>query len=376
MTRPRVLLVSSGLEHARRGFESFARECFEALRGSDGLEIELVKGSGSRAPGERVVPTLRRDGVIARSLARPRGTRPFRIEALTFAFSLQPLLLAHRPDVVYLSEWDTARALVRLRRVTGLSYRVAFSNGAPVETAFDGFDLVQELTPAALDWVLERGAERERHAVLPYGFEIPPQLCFTSPEARLSIRRRLGLPSDRPVIVSLSALNSSHKRLDYLIDEVAALPEPRPFLVMAGEPDRETPALRSLAAQRLGSQGHTFMTLPRDQVNDLLDASDLFVLASLYEAQGRVLVEAMSRGLPCVAHESSVVRFALGQWGRCGDLALSGILTRLLTEELNLSPEARRDRAQTGHQHVYERFSWDRLTPRYVEFLTSAAGLS
>lgn len=368
--------MCSGLEHARRGFESFARECFEALRGAEGLKIELVKGSGSRAPDEHVAPTLRRDGVIARSLAGPKGARPFRIEALAFAFGLQPLLLAHRPDVVYLSEWDTARALVRLRRMTRLSYRIVFSNGAPVETGFDGFDLVQELTPAALDWVLERGAERERHTVLPYGFAIPSQLRFVSREARLSLRRRFGLPTDRPVVVSLSALNSSHKRLDYLINEVAALPETRPFLAMAGEPDRETPPIQSLAAERLGRNGYAFMTLPRDQVNDLLDASDVFVLASLYEAQGRVLVEAMSRGLPCVAHESSVVRFALGKWGRSGDLAVSGTLTRLLSEELSLDPEERRNRGQAGHEHVYERFSWDRLTHRYVEFLGSADRLS
>ena len=30
-TVPRVTLVCSGLDHARRGYESFARECFDAL---------------------------------------------------------------------------------------------------------------------------------------------------------------------------------------------------------------------------------------------------------------------------------------------------------------------------------------------------------
>src|SRR4051795_8704100 len=102
---PYVLLVCTGLEHARRGFESFARECFDTLRIDPGVHIELVKGSGSAKEGERAIPTLRRDTALARALGRAFKFRPFRLEALVFAFSLQPVLLHRRPDIVYVSEW-------------------------------------------------------------------------------------------------------------------------------------------------------------------------------------------------------------------------------------------------------------------------------
>lgn len=39
------MLACSGLEHAHRGFESFARECFEELRDEPRLDIELVKAT-------------------------------------------------------------------------------------------------------------------------------------------------------------------------------------------------------------------------------------------------------------------------------------------------------------------------------------------
>jgi glycosyltransferase involved in cell wall biosynthesis len=187
------------------------------------------------------------------------------------------------------------------------------------------------------------------------------------------LRTRLGLPAERMVIVSVAALNRHHKRLDYLIEEVAALPAPRPFLILVGEPDEETPALRQLAGERLGAAGHSFRTVPAAEVADLLRASDVFVLASLHEAQGRALIEAASQGLPSIAHDSPITRYALGEYGIFADLSHRGSLTRLLREQAAADPEATRARAQAVHRYVYETFSWDRLRQRYVALFDEVA---
>lgn len=369
--RPRVLLVCSGLDHARRGYESFARQCFEALHGDPGIEIELAKGSGPAGPGEHSVPTLRRDGAIAETLGKALRVRPFRLEALAFAVSLQPLLMRRRPDVVYLSEWDTARGLASLRRLTSRRFKLVLCNGGFAAGGFEHLDRVQELTPAARDHVLELGADPSRHTVLPLGFSIDPKLRLLSADDRAALRRRLGLPVDRPIVVSVAALNRSHKRLDYLIDELAALPPPRPFALLVGEPDAETAALRSLAAQRLGDDGHEFRTVAPGQVRELLRASDLFVLASLAEMQGRAAIEAMGEGLPCVVHDSAVMRFAVGEQGTLADLQEPGALTPLLSQGGVRGVDEAAARAR--HRHVYDRFSWERLRPRYVQLLSEAA---
>lgn len=370
-TPPHVLLVCSGLDHARRGYESFARECFEQLRGEPAIRLELVKGSGSPGPGERSIPTLRRDNAAAQALGRRVGFRPFRLEALAFAFTLQPLLVRRRPDLVYLSEWDTARGLAALR--TGLlqRFRLLLCNGGFAECAFGHLDHVQELTPAARDHVVERGADPSRHTVLPLGFDIAPSLPLMPTAHRSAIRAAWSLPADRPILVSVAALNRSHKRLDYLIDELAAVPDPRPFALFLGEPDHETPELKVHAAAKLGRENHRFLTIRADQVRDLLRASDAFVLTSLAEMQGRAAVEAMAQGLPCLVHDSPVMKFAVGDHGRCANFAEHGQLTRMLMQDdlFVLNPED----AQKRHQHVYARFSWDALRPRYVQMFQSVA---
>jgi len=362
--------VCSGLDHAHRGFESFARQCFDALHKDPSLHIELVKGSGRRGPDERSVPTLRRDHAVAKALGGAFGFRPFRLEALAFAFSLQPVLMRRRPDVVFLSEWDTARGLAGLRSLTRLRFKLLLSNGTFATGGFDHLDHVQELTPAGFDHVVACGADPRRHTVLPLGFDIDKQLTLPSEAERSRLRQRLELPVDRQILLSVAALNRHHKRLDYLIEEVAALPRPRPYVMLIGEPEAETPGLRTLARNRLGDDGHAIRTVPAAEVADFYRVSDVFVLASLAEAQGRALVEAMSHGLPCITHDSPVMRFAVGDCGRFGDLSQRGALTGLLESGM---PGRDADQAEARHAFVYERFSWDRLRPRYVELLSAVA---
>jgi glycosyltransferase involved in cell wall biosynthesis len=366
--------VCSGLEHVHRGFESFARECFEALRDDPGVYIELVKGSGPSRPRERSVPTLRRDRRIARALGQVLGARSFRIEAFAFAFSLSPLIVHRHPDLVYLSEWDTARALATIRSWTRQRFKLLLCNGTLAAEGFGHLDRVQDLTPGAREYVLERGADPWRHTVLPLGFHIQPQLDVPSESERHALRQRLELPDDRSIVVSVAALNRYHKRLDYMIEEIASIPEPRPFLLMLGQPEEETPGLRLLARRRLGDGGHSIRSVPPREVADACRASDIFALASVWEGLPRALIEASALGLPCLAHAYPITDFALGPHGYSADLRQDGALAQLIRSlgADDFTPASASER----HRYAYEHFSWDSLRPRYVELLREVSGRS
>lgn len=368
----RVLLACSGLEHARRGFESFARECFETLRDEPLLDLELVKGSGADGDRERAVWALKRDDRAARALGRLFKRDPMHFEQFAFAFSVQPRILGRKPDVVYFSEWYTGVGLNKLRRVNRQDYALVLSNGSMAPTGFEWFDRVHQHTAPAYEYVLAHGADPRRQTLLPVAFRLAPELEVPSDDERHALRSRHGLPQDRMIVISVAALNRWHKRLDYLIEEVALLPEPRPFLLMVGQPEQETEGLRKLARERLGEDGHDFRTVTPSEVDELLRASDAFVLASLAEGLPRALVEGLSRGLLCLAHDYPVAHYALGEHGRLADFEERGSLANLLRE---WSP---RDRdpslARERHRYVYERFSWDALRPQYVDLLAGAKG--
>lgn len=365
--RPRVLLACSGLEHAHRGYESFARECFDTLRDDPRLELWLLKATGASGERERAVPALKRDDALARALGRIRGNG-LKVEQAAFALSLQPEILRRRPDVVYFSEWYTGVVLNKLRRLNRQQYALVLSNGSMAADGFEPFDRVHQHTAPALEFVLARGADPRRHILLPVAFTVPESV--PDDVERQALRTELGLPADRPIVVSVAALNRYHKRLDYVIEEIARLDEPRPYLLLVGQPEDETEGLRALAAQLLGDEGHGFRTVTRAEVDPLLRASDLFVLGSLAEGLPRALVEAMAHGLPCLAHDYSVARFALGEHGLLADFTEAGALAGLVGTAVaaGARPDAVRQR------FVRDNFGWDALAPRYVEMLTGAVG--
>jgi glycosyltransferase involved in cell wall biosynthesis len=357
------------LDRTRRGFETFARECFEALRDNPEIAIRLAKGTGKRRHGELLIPALARDGVAARRLAKLTSREPFVVEHVTFAVALLPVLARRRPDVVYFSEWHVGRVLAAWRRLSRQSFALVFCNGALMAEGYGHLDLVQQLVPGAIEYVVERGGTRERQTLLPLGVAIESSPKFDK-NTRETLRRRLALPTDRRIVLSAGAIGHQ-KRMDHLVGEIASMPEPRPFLLLMGQQDAETQAIRKLAQERLGADGHDIRTVPPEAMADHYRASDVFVLASLWESFGRVLVEAQSHGLPCLAHDYPVMKWLLGEEGETTDLRRQGSVASWLR---GLTAADFSDaRARRRHRAAYARFSWDVLVPSYVEMLRQAA---
>jgi 1,2-diacylglycerol 3-alpha-glucosyltransferase len=357
--------------HVVRGFESFAEECFEALRGRPELEVGLVAGRGRPRDGRLTAPVPAADAAVARALGRAMRRDGYFAQQILFAVALAPILAARRPHVVLVSDWVLASALGRLRALTRLGYKLLLSNGAPGGPRFDwSIDHVQQLTPALHRLALEGGEPPGRHTLLPLGVAIEREPPDRSPLARRRERARLGLPVEGEILLSVAALNAWSKRIDHLADEVAPL-EQRPHLVLLGQPEPETPALLRHVRDRLGAGGVTARTVLRADVPAYYRAADMFVLASLHESMGRVLVEALSHGLPVLAHDSHWSRFALADCGWLADLSEPGALAGLVERARAAGdpPGA----AEARHRSAYERYAWDRLAPAYVEMVRACA---
>jgi glycosyltransferase involved in cell wall biosynthesis len=135
---------------------------------------------------------------------------------------------------------------------------------------------------------------------------------------------------------------------------------------MLGQIEAESAEIVALAKELLEADKFKIKTVASDQVVDYYQVADAFVLASLGEGLPRVLLEAMSYGLPCITHDYAVSRFVLKDEGYFGNFELAGSLTSLISDVLSQNNDNSKLRR---HQSVYERFSWDKIHDNYVMML-------
>jgi glycosyltransferase involved in cell wall biosynthesis len=98
---------------------------------------------------------------------------------------------------------------------------------------------------------------------------------------------------------------------------------------------------------------------------------DAFVLASLSEGFGRVFLEAMSYGLPCLAHDYEIPQFILGEYGYFANFEVIGSLASLMRQVLAEGDD--QDKRYLRHHSIYERFSWEKLQQAYIEMIQHLA---
>lgn len=367
----KVFIICSGLGHVKRGFESFSQECFDTLSKGPTLDITLFKGGGNSYKKEISLWNLPRNNWITIQLGKLSGRGAYFTEQKTFFVSLIPYLYREQPDIIYFSDGTLGNLLWHWRLLTKQSYKLLFSNGGPLSPPFLRWDHVQQVTPIHLQAALDAGTPTEKQSLVPYGIQMPSELqALTLPE-RESLRHKLGLPEDRPLILSVGTINKSHKRMDYIIQEVASLPKPRPYLLLLGQQDSESPEIIQLGNRLLGSDHFQIRTVNQQEVADYYRIADAFILASLGEGFGRVFLEAMSHGLPCLAHDYEVTRFVLGKDGYLANFEFTGSLAGLIRQVLAEGHE--QSKRHLRHRHVYKHFSWERLRASYVEMIQRCA---
>ena len=122
---------------------------------------------------------------------------------------------------------------------------------------------------------------------------------FNFAEGKEELRRRLRLPIDKPIVVSVGRL-TRQKGYPHLLAALALIPPAeRPLTLLVGDGSDRGDLEAKSAALKLDRDLRFLGT--RHDVPELLGASDIFVLASLWEGLPLVLLEAMAAGLAPVA---------------------------------------------------------------------------
>ena len=211
------------------------------------------------------------------------------------------------------------------------------------------------------DYLLQEGLPA-RQIYLIGNFVDPPRIV--SPEETLWIRQKLGLPKDARVILALGR-HVPVKNFDLLLQAFARLNDmDRLFLVLGGE-GPEKPKLQALA-QDLHLKDRVIFPGWINDPAPYYAIADLFVLSSVREGLGCVLMEAMSYGVPVVATKTAGALELIEheQTGFLVDHAPEDLTRSMRT--ILADPELARQQADRARDRIAP-FSESSIVQRYLE---------
>ncbi len=362
-TKPIAFIICTGLGHVNRGYESFTKECYEALKGNTEFNLFLLKGGGKTNKCEIKISCIKRNSKVANLFCKLFKIEKYKLEQATFLLGMIPALIKFKPSVIFYNDFILGTYLWHLRKILKFKYKLLFSNGAPNGAPYKTEDHVQQLLPIYLNDALEKGEPLSKQTLLPYGFNIDVTERLIALTQKDNIRMALGITPDQKLIISVGAINKYHKRMDYIIDEISKLPS-NYFLVILGQFESETEELINLANNKLPKR-HFIATLPYEKIKDYYIAADYFVLASLKEGFGRVLIEALSYGLPCIAHQNLIFQQVLGSCGIYINMEKENELSSFLYEDkIQIEPKV-------NMNYAYNYYSWDKLKSKYLSMISN-----
>ncbi|HLF13892.1 MAG TPA: glycosyltransferase family 4 protein, partial [Bacteroidota bacterium] len=125
---------------------------------------------------------------------------------------------------------------------------------------------------------------------------------FRPAEDRAALRRKLGLPVDGTIVLSLRRL-SVKNGVQYLIDAAPVVIEkyPEAIFLLCGDGDFRRPLEERVALRGVGGNFRFLGSVPNESVTPYIQASDVAVFPSLAEATSIACLEVMACGVPVVA---------------------------------------------------------------------------
>ena len=372
--RIRILNVITRLEHGGAPIalldtvERMDRARYEihvATGRTEDPENEMIPYARSRGLRVMVIPSLVRD------------VRPWR--DLVALFSLMRVIARGRYDIVHTHTSKAGfvgRVAARLCGVKGIVYS---PHGTILEGYFGGAttrlfvasdriaagftDRIVGLTRREVEQYLEAGIGRpDQYTFIYNGIDVDGFAARRVDRERK--RTELGLPRDAYVGITVGRLVPV-KGQRYLIEAAARIGDRIPplMILLAGDGPLR-PELEQHAAS-MGVEDKVRFLGTRQDIPELLSCADVFVLPSLNEGLGLVLVEAMAMGVPCVATAVGGVPEVVAD-------DVTGILVpprdpRALADavvRLADDPDRAREMGEQGRERAREMFSIQRTVAR------------
>jgi sugar transferase (PEP-CTERM/EpsH1 system associated) len=346
---------------------------YGVLKVIEGLDWELFEHRlcATRGFNPEIVRLRHLENQVC-TVGRPNAGAQFLV------FRLARIMKEYRPHIVHSRNWGAIEAVIagRLARVPVVvhsehGYELEILSGFPFRrrvlcrTAYAMADAVFTVSRELSEYHARQvGLAPGRIRVIPNGVDT---LRFADrPQQRASLRQQFGLPADSFVIGTVGRMVpiKDHATLLRAAETLVARRIEVSILLVGTGP--ELSGLRQSVENSSALRERVRFLGVSDQVPDVLNALDVFVLPSISEGMSNTLLEAMASGLPVVATRVGG-NPELIEENRSGWLFAPrdvGDLTERLAR-LSRDPALRRQLGAAARQRALDYFSLDRMLEDY-----------
>lgn len=299
------------------------------------------------------------------------------LSMISALFKAAKIISAFKPDIVH-SHMFHANVLTRILRLIKpfpvlISTSHSSNEGGTLRMLIYKLtqnipDLSTNVSPDAVTTFVEKKAVSADNMIAVYNGIDTNKFRF-SPESRIKVRGDLSIDVDTDVIFSVGRLVDA-KDYPNLIHAYRHLVnnnllKKKTKLVIVGTGPLET-SLKSLVESYGLSQDVLFLGA-RDDVEQLFNIADVFVLASQWEGFGLVVAEAMACERLVIGTDSGGVKDVMGQYGTLVPIKDPVALAQAIAHDLQRPRDERFARGDAGRKWIENKFSIELIINQWLE---------
>jgi len=286
------------------------------LGGAEKILYETVKGMNNKE-FNLFVCSLKRKGEFAQKIesegvevisleATDKSVFHSMIESFKTLFRLINILRAKKVDILHCFLFR-ANLLGRIAgRLTGVPIIISSVRTPEVEKRYQltldritsfMVDRYTAVSEAVREYSIEHGISQEKILTIYNGVSLNNGSPFIN---GLELKKIFGIKADESVIVTIGRLRVEKGHRFFLKSMVKVrekIPAIKALIVGKGKEEEKLKRY----SQKLGLDDHVIFTGEREDISEIIQIVDVFVLPSLWEGMPNVLLEAMAAGKPVVA---------------------------------------------------------------------------
>jgi glycosyltransferase involved in cell wall biosynthesis len=226
-------------------------------------------------------------------------------------------------------------------------------------------DVTIAVSQTVADTMVKKGVvSKEKIRIIYNGIE-DKKMEIDKNISRKKISKELGISNEKFILISVGRL-TKQKGYPYMIDAMQILKQNFDLIwIILGEGEERTNLEKEIQAKNL--QKHIFLLGNVENVEEYLNASDIFVMPSLWEGLPLSLLEAMAASLPVIATRVGGIPEVITD-GINGFLVAprsSQELAKKIKYVLNLPSDTREKIVKIARETITHKFSLNKMINEY-----------